>query len=436
MAAVVLSSILSSCSDNAYVNVIPKQSVALVSIDAARLTGVQSGMVLKTLLKTTDLGTCGIDVAARIYLFETADGMLGICASVDDESQLAAAMEKAGCTVEEKRGYRFSVVGGNWLAAFSGNALLVMGPIAASDKAAMQNRMARCLSQDEGQGVASSSLYACLDSIDAPVVLVAQASALPQQLVMPLILGAPKDADPSQVVLKASVSVASGVVCVDGTTFSFNRRIDAALRKSYETLRPICGRYLPSMRADAASGMFVNVEGEKFIDIMRNNRMLQSMLAGINAAIDMDNIIKSIDGEMAVVTPSYADGKASMSMAAELAHTDWLADVDYWKESVPQGARLTDWKPCAYIYSGGSTTFCFGVTDDRQFYSGSSTAEAELATVSSDMPVSAYVADRVKGKRLALVVNIAALGSGNASAVTAALRPLTGNVETIVITME
>ena len=69
MAALLLVGILSACSDSAYVDVIPRQSVALVSVDAARLTGVQSGVVLKTLLKATDLGNCGIDVAEKIYFF-------------------------------------------------------------------------------------------------------------------------------------------------------------------------------------------------------------------------------------------------------------------------------------------------------------------------------------------------------------------------------
>ena len=436
MAALLLAGILSACSDSAYVDVIPRQSVALVSVDAARLTGVQSGVVLKTLLKATDLGNCGIDVAEKIYFFETADGNLGICASVDDASLLSSAFEKAGCEIEEKRGYRYAVAGGTWLAAFSADALLVMGPVLLSDKAAMQNRMARYLSQDEGQGVTSSPLFACLDSIDAPMAVVAQASALPSQLVMPLMLGAPKYAEPSQIVLKAAVSISSGVMYVDGTTFSFNKRIDTALRKSYEMLRPVNGRYLKSMPADAASGMFLNVDGGKFIDIMRSNRMLHSMLAGINAAIDMDNIIKSIDGELAVVTPSYADGKARMSMAAELAHSGWLADVPYWKESVPQGAQLIDWRPDAYIYTGGSTSFCFGVTADKQFYSGGSTNEAEQSIALAANPISNKITDRLKGKRLALVVNVAALGSGNASAVSAALRPVIGNVETIVITMK
>ena len=155
------------------------------------------------------------------------------------------------------------------------------------------------------------------------------------------------------------------------------------------------------------------------------------MLPGINAAIDMDNIIKSVDGEMAVITPSYADGHIAMSMAAELAHSKWLADIDYWKQSVPQGGKLLDWKPNAYRYTDGKTSFCFGVTADKQFFSGSNPDEAEKSIVASPNGISPMIADQVKGSKFALVANISALTGSNASAVASMVRPIFGNVETI-----
>ena len=48
-------SMLSSCSNTDYVNAIPKQATAIISVDAAQMSGVGSTLVLKTLLKTTDL---------------------------------------------------------------------------------------------------------------------------------------------------------------------------------------------------------------------------------------------------------------------------------------------------------------------------------------------------------------------------------------------
>ena len=190
------------------------------------------------------------------------------------------------------------------------------------------------------------------------------------------------------------------------------------------------------MPSDAVMGLFVNVDGNKFIELMRSNRSLQAMLAGINAAIDMDNIIKSVDGDMAVITPKYLDDRLSMSMAAELAHAGWLSDVDYWKQSVPQGGRIIDWKENAYKYTDGKTTFCFGVSADKQFYSGSSPEDAMALLGQSETPISKALQQKVKGQKMALVINIGALTGGNASAVASVLSPVFGNFKTIVYTQK
>ena len=196
------------------------------------------------------------------------------------------------------------------LAGFSDDALLVMGPVTAAAAPELQNRMARYLSQSEDNGIAATPLFAKLDSLSSPMAMVAQAHALPDQFVTPFMLGVPKDADASQVMIAAEMSVKSGVMFVDGSTFSFNRKIDKAIREAHTVYRPIAGRYLSAMPSDAVMGLFVNVDGNKFIELMRSNRSLQAMLAGINAAIDMDNIIKSVDGDMACLlytSPSPRD---------------------------------------------------------------------------------------------------------------------------------
>lgn len=428
--------VLAACSNKDYINTIPSESTALISVDLAKMTGVNNNFVLKTLFKVSSYGDCGVDVSRKIYFFECADGNMGLCASVDNASNLRSSLAKAGCEVVSKRGYDFAMVNGSWLAGFSDDALLVMGPVTAAAAPELQNRMARYLSQSEDNGIAAMPLFAKLDSLSSPMAMVAQAHALPDQFVTPFMLGVPKDADASQVMIAAEMSVKSGVMFVDGSTFSFNRKIDKAIREAYTVYRPIAGRYLSAMPSDAVMGLFVNVDGNKFIELMRSNRSLQAMLAGINAAIDMDNIIKSVDGDMAVITPKYLDDRLSMSMAAELAHSGWLSDVDYWKQSVPQGGRIIDWKENAYKYTDGKTTFCFGVSADKQFYSGSSPEDAMALLGQSETPISKALQQKVKGQKMALVINIGALTGGNASAVASVLSPVFGNFKTIVYTQK
>ncbi len=104
------------------------------------------------------------------------------------------------------------------------------------------------------------------------------------------------------------------------------------------------------MPADALAGIFMNVKGEQFLPMMQSNRSLQTLLMGINQAIDMDNIIRSVDGDMAIVMPSLDDNNMQMTMAAKLSHAKWLGDVDYWKTSCPAGANIANWgKKCLLL---------------------------------------------------------------------------------------
>ena len=58
--------VLAACSNNDYINTIPSESTALVSIDVAKMTGVNNNFVLKTLFKASNYGDCGIDVSRKI----------------------------------------------------------------------------------------------------------------------------------------------------------------------------------------------------------------------------------------------------------------------------------------------------------------------------------------------------------------------------------
>ena len=143
------------------------------------------------------------------------------------------------------------------------------------------------------------------------------------------------------------------------------------------------------MPDDALAGIFMNVNGEQFLPMMQSNRSLQTLLMGINQAVDMDNIMRSVDGDMAIVLPTLGDADLKMMMAAKLAHSKWLGDVDYWKTSCPAGAKIANWGKNSYFYTDGKTSFYFGVTDDKQFFSGSDELTAQYAVKPSNHPIDA-----------------------------------------------
>lgn len=439
--------LMSACSDNDYLNAIPSKSTAVISIDMSRLNGQEQEQnqehILKTMLHVDDVSKCGLDVKEKVYLFETIDGNLGLCAKVADEGDVSnwlseLSQQRICSTVTERKGFHFAVLKDSWLVGFSSKALLVMGPVVAEAQAEMQRQMVRYLNADEDAGIKSSKLFAQLDSIDSPMAMVAQAVALPEKFVAPFTLGAPKDADASQIVIAAGMDVEDGVLKIAGRTFSFNPSINQALVKSQQVFRPIQGDYVQSMPDDAMAGIFMNVSGSRFLPLVQSNQGLQTLLMGINASIDMDNILRSVDGDMSIVLPTLGADHMQMMMAARLSHAKWLSDVDYWKQSCPKGSTIGNWKSNAFCYSSGKTCFYFGVTDDKQFFSGNDEVSAESSIRPSSHPVSKRVQNMIRGEKMVMVINLEKSGGGGSAmqAVTGLLSPLFGQLTAVVYTLK
>ena len=431
-ACLLIIAFLSSCSDGEYRQAMPKACAALVSFDVGKISGVGNATLLKVLLRVRNLDESGIDLTRKIYLFESPDGNLGICAKVQDKGKLEQMFAKMSGKPVKYREACFARVGDAWLAGYNDRSLLIMGPLPVAAQEAMKGTMAQYLRQDEDNSVMASPMFGKLETISGSMAMVARAQALPKQLAAPMTLGAPKDADASQVLIAAEMSVENRRLTIEGRPFSFNQRINKEIEESFKVYRPITGAYLQSMSDEALLGMFVNVDGKRFLPVLQHDKGFQALLAGINQAIDMDNIIRSVDGDMCIIVPRYSDGAVQLSMAARLAHARWLADVPYWKQSVPQGARLVDAGKNVYSYSDGKTSFCFGVSEDKQFFSGSSRQEALASMGRARTPLPEQLRGEIKGQKMVMVIHFGDVRNETMKVFVDLLRPVFGPVNTMV----
>lgn len=433
---VVFAIMLSSCSGDDYINAIPESSTLLMSTNTAKLTGVGSQQLLKSLLHFKNVDKTGIDFSANVYFFEDARYNIGLCAKVSDDDKLADMLQQAGCRVEKRRGFRFALLQGNWIVGFSDVSVLLMGPVIPAAIDEMKGQMVQYLKQDEDESIKGTPLMERLQAIDAPMAMVCQASALPEQFITPFTIGAPRDASPSDIMIAASMEVSHGRLLISGQTFSFKKQIDEALKKAQQTYRPIKGDYVKTMSTSDGMGLFMNIDGKNFHKLIRQNRGVSTMLMGINTAIDMDNIIKSIDGNMALIASGLGNDKLQMMMGAKLGNSNWLKDVAYWKQSVPKGGRIGDWGKNCFYYTGNQTAYYFGVTDDMQYMSGGSKDEALRSIRPSQEPINNDLQQLIIGNKLVMLINFEALRDQKAQAITSMLKPLFGELNTIVYTMK
>lgn len=396
-----------SCSRSDYINSIPGESTALVSMDLGKMNNTRSQNLLKETLHVDDLSDCGLDVKSKLYMFESPEGNFGLCAKVNDKDkveQLFSNLYKGGFSGEpmRRRGFSFSILYGTLIAGVSDNALIIMGPATVSEQPGWQNKIAEYLNQNEEEGIKGTQMFDCVDSMSSPVAIVAQAKALPEMFAAPFTLGAPKDADPSQVLISAGVSVNDNCLAIQGKSFSYDMSINQSLHDALKVFRPIKGKYVQVMSSDLLGGMFVNVDGSKFLPLIQDNSGLQALLTGINTAIDLDNIIKSINGDMLI----SVSADTQVSLNAELGNSAWLKDIGYWKQSCPQGSHIYDWQKDAYYYTNGKTTFYFGVAAGNQLYSGGTAAHALASLRPATHPIPESVQKQITGKKMVILMNI------------------------------
>ncbi|MCD8297782.1 MAG: DUF4836 family protein [Prevotella sp.] len=439
LACLALTVFLSSCSNNDYVNAIPDNSIAVVAVNLQDLAadGDDNLAQLKSLIMVDNIEECGLDVSRKIYVFETADGNIGCVAKVSDEKKLDSwfnrLAEKGYCKNTSKRKkLRFTVIRNLVVAGFSSHTLVAMGPVLPFRQQEIQKRIASYLGQDGDKSIKGSPIFEKLESLEGQITMVAQAVALPDQFAAPFSLGAPKDADPSQIMLAAELNIVPHVCLeIKGETFSFNKTIDSALKESATSLRPIEGKYVGCMPASAAAGVFLNIDGKRFIDILHSSAYFSALLAGMNTVIDMDNIIRSVDGDMSIVIPDFSADNTKPRLAAQLADKEFLKDVDYWKESCPDGSQIDDWGKNCYFYTDGNVSYYFGVTDDMQFFSGGSPDDARQSITKDSAPLSEELQKRIVGQRMCIVFNVSSL-----SIVNDLIGPLLGDISTVVYSIK
>ena len=433
----------SSCCKNEYVNAIPADCMAVGFADFSN-NDAGKGLDVKNIMKSV-LGMdvseqLGIDFEEKVYFFETNDGLFGLCAKIDDDDKLLDALnmlmvaENSNNKVHEYKDFHFAVIKNSWMAGFSDNTLLLVGPVTNSQYKSLEQRMAKWMEADEDKSIVSKPIYQHLEDIKAPMALVTQVKAIPEQFRLPFTMGMPKDADASQVMVALTMKIDGDIVDMQGETFSFNQQVDKALKEAANSFRPVTEKFVKSMENDALAALFLNAEGERLLELLRSNQGSQILLTGVNTSIDMDNILRCVDGDFMFMLSSLHGQRPEMALGAQLKSTQFLKDVGYWKSSCPQGTKIEDVGTNAFRLFDGETDYYFGIGENNLFYAGNLEDVANFGQQQAKQPIPDMLKKKIMGQKMCLCINIQQLYENQdfGKVLTSFLKPVFGNAKTLV----
>lgn len=314
---------LTSCSNDDYTNSIPSNSTALIAVNAADFVGDKSpfASLLMPFVDNDEKRLKGIDLTKDIFLFTSGDGNLGMCAPLSDDDEFDDFLGRLATlgvikNHTENDGKDFYTFNDQWVIGYNDYTLLVMGPVTGADaEAKLTRRMTKLMEKDEDQSIKRSMIWQHLEEQKSHIRMVAQVSALPEQVASTVTLGAPQGTDPADILLEAELSYDDGTLLLTGTTCSYNPNIKQCLKKSQSQYRPITVDWQKVMGDTTLVGVFMNVEGKDFMPQLQKDKALNTMLIGTGAY----DRIRDNNGDMAILLmPSKGKGDDDIFVAKVL----------------------------------------------------------------------------------------------------------------------
>lgn len=295
----------------------------LEPVELMRGLGLKPDKASKLVLNLKDFAE-GIDLTKPVYAFASESGLTGIALSVKDEEALLKAFSGISYASEEQQGYQW-IANRSSIGCMDKDKLLLIAPAAETQQDALRAGMMRLMRQSRQ---------------DVP--------ALDQANKQKGFLRVSAAVDGAGTV-GAGLSIGER----DITLSTEATELAPAVKGAAEVLSP-SGGLLPTIGKEPPfAWLYMNVNGEKLLPVLRSNPQIRDVLTGLNVGVfDADLFLKAISGDVMVAVPSLNLLHPEVYGAVCVTSTDFLANADEWTGVTRIGEK-------DYLFSGDDVQLFF-----------------------------------------------------------------------------
>ena len=423
---------LCSCTNTDYQNVIPANASLVVKVDMksiaeksdfknskwmeeldGSLGAVVSGKDMKS-VKEYVAGPMkiGIDFSMPLYFFMMADETMGMTMKVSDEDHVKdflLLLNKQGLASkpQEKDHWMCGTLIDDIYYSYDGTTFLMLASM--KGKNTTISRMARELTAlKESDSFVSTEAFGRLNEEEKDVVMYVMSAQMIESLKM--AGGVLPPSIYKDVEALASLDFAQGEARIMGKLFAKTKDAQHLIDEANANLKKMNGRYLDKVSDDAAIWIGAGVKGEWLLEKIKENKELKTMLFATERAVDVEQMLKAMDGDVSLELPLLDTEKVDYVLQAELNNTDFLADVNDWKLSQKDyGIEMKELEPQQYQLMLDGQTYRWGVRDKDLYWA--TPRAVEHAENSADAKLKAY-REQIEDSRLFLFVDWAKLAKG------------------------
>ena len=173
--------------------------------------------------------------------------------------------------------------------------------------------------------------------------------------------------------LLSSLSCEPSKIVLSTNVLNADKKIDEMLDEIDDHTYLVDGKFTDLHANPPFQFLNIGVDGEWLLKTIKSNQDAKSLLFAIERGIDIEKMIKSVDGDLAFVISDYvrlkSDEIPEMTMLAKVKNTDFLNDVDYWMSSMADyGMKMQEIAENQYLLTLDGFTLNWGVTAENELF--------------------------------------------------------------------
>ena len=348
----------------------------------------------------------GFDFTMPIFVFKKGDD-LGLVMKVGDEGDIKDFLkclhqQGLASVPTERQGMMSGTILDDVNYVYDSNTFLILG--GGSSTKTKQLAMS-LMNLKDGESFVDTEAYDKMTAeSNTDLVFYANLAALPTDMSKQISAFLPKGVKNSDVELIECVTFGKGELVMTSKWWGKTEKTQQLFTELNANLHKIEGRYMDAVSEDVALWGCAGVKGDWLLGKLKENKDLKEALFMLERGIDIEQMIRAIDGDVALELPS--EDFQSLMVRAQVKNTDFLADVDYWKENMKDyGLTMRNVAQNDYVLTADGKDVYWGVYKDNLYFSTHQPKAAHSSLLKS------YEAD-IKNSQLFIYGNLQSINKG------------------------
>ncbi len=354
-------------------------AVAMLKEAVLMIPAEDGGDEVKDFLQNPEM--IGIDFRVPAYFFQTESNCMGATVKLHDSDSFEMMLQlftSQGLATEpvERNGFMWSTLMEDFEIVYTDNTCLFVWSAAGGGSAIRQQVAGTLMTQEPERMFVGTPQYKRMqERMDNHIVAMTKGNEMPylQSLSSASYTNA---GSPLQQIY--TVNFEQGKLVCASQFVSDDPRVIASIDSLNSQFYNIEGRYVDAPAEDFLLWVGLGIKGNMLLDLLKQDKEVKSALSMFGMVMDVEKMIKAVDGDIAVMLPNPTDFSMStdtlphFTMLANVDNTDFMADAGYWLESVnrmnnPQ-MRMQRLDSDQYLLNANGVKLHWGLDGDNLFF--------------------------------------------------------------------